>query len=261
MVQKLIHGVETRDLRLRKNIDSRGWLSELVRESDYKVVEDTGIPTGYSLFNAFDKDVAPIPITKKVSKNIPIKQTYITQCDPGVVKGMHRHRFQIDRFVALRGKFKVILVDTRHDSPTFGEINEFVMQDTNLSLLIPQFVQHGFKNIGKDEAIMINHPSEEYNHQSPDEERFNWEGDFYVDKKTGVVYQEKTDWDINSHGDNVDTESYTNQDGDWQHRIVLVNPLTGEEFISNHMDEKAYEIYLDRFKIISFGENWKVKNG
>ena len=44
-------------------------------------------------------------------------QAYITTAYPGVVKGWHYHKIQIDHFVALKGMFKVVLYDGREDSP------------------------------------------------------------------------------------------------------------------------------------------------
>ncbi len=103
---------------------------------------------------------------------IKFGQAYITTAYPGVVKGWHYHKIQIDHFVALKGMFKVVLYDGREDSPTHGEVNEFFMGVHQPILLqIPRMVLHGFKGIADEESIMLNLPSEPYIYDAPDEYR------------------------------------------------------------------------------------------
>jgi len=67
---------------------------------------------------------------------------------------------------------KVVLYDSRKDSPTYKEVNEFFMGEHNPMLLqIPNYVFHGFKCIGETEAMCINLPSEVYDYNEPDEFR------------------------------------------------------------------------------------------
>lgn len=99
-------------------------------------------------------------------------QAYITTAYPGVVKGWHYHKIQVDNFVPVKGMFKVVLYDDRASSPTRGEVNEFFIGVHNPILLqIPVLVLHGFKAIGTEEAIMLNLPTEPYRHDTPDEYR------------------------------------------------------------------------------------------
>ena len=99
-------------------------------------------------------------------------QVYLTTAYPGVVKAWHYHKKQADNFVVVKGMMKVVLYDAREGSSTFGRINEFFMGDYNLMLLrIPEGVYHGFKCISETEAMVINIPTEPYNHQAPDEYR------------------------------------------------------------------------------------------
>ncbi|MEE9219752.1 MAG: dTDP-4-dehydrorhamnose 3,5-epimerase family protein [Acidobacteriota bacterium] len=105
---------------------------------------------------------------------IKFGQAYITTAYPGVVKGWHYHKVQVDNFVALKGMFKVVLYDGREESPTRGEINEFFMGIYNPILLqIPRLVIHGFKAIGEEESIMLNIPTEPYKYDAPDEHRID----------------------------------------------------------------------------------------
>ncbi|UCD84415.1 MAG: dTDP-4-dehydrorhamnose 3,5-epimerase family protein [Deltaproteobacteria bacterium] len=99
-------------------------------------------------------------------------QVYMTSAYPGVVKGWHYHKKQVDNMAVVRGMMKVVLYDNREDSPTFKEVNEFFMGEHNpLLVKIPSLVMHGFKCISEQEAIAVNCPTEVYNYDSPDEFR------------------------------------------------------------------------------------------
>lgn len=105
---------------------------------------------------------------------IKFGQSYLTTAYPGVVKGWHYHKKQVDNFVVVRGMMKVVLYDSREGSPTKGEINEFFMGEHNPILLqIPAMVIHGFKCISESEALVVNCPTELYNYTSPDEHRID----------------------------------------------------------------------------------------
>jgi dTDP-4-dehydrorhamnose 3,5-epimerase len=104
-------------------------------------------------------------------------QVYMTTAYPGTVKAWHYHKKQVDNFVVVKGMMKVVLYDSREGSPTFREINEFFMGEHNPVLLqIPAYVYHGFKGISESESIVINCPTEVYNHQDPDEYRISPHG-------------------------------------------------------------------------------------
>lgn len=129
------------------------------------------------------KKLAPIPDERgrimEILRNdddlfIKFGQAYITSAYPGVVKAWHYHKIQSDSFAVIHGMMKMVLYDSRKDSSTKGEINEFFMGVHNPILLqIPPMVYHGFKCIGAHEAIMLNCPTEPYNRQKPDEYRLD----------------------------------------------------------------------------------------
>lgn len=99
-------------------------------------------------------------------------QLYMTTAYPGVVKAWHYHKKQWDHFVCVQGMMKVVLYDSREDSSTKGEVNEFFMGDHHPILLqIPPLVYHGFKCVSDHEATVINCPTEVYNYSEPDEFR------------------------------------------------------------------------------------------
>ena len=137
--KKLIDGAKVK--RLRVIPDERGRLTEMLRSDDKEFF-------------------------------IKFGQVYMTVGYPGVVKGWHYHKKQVDNFVTVRGMMKVVLYDGRENSPTRGEVNEFFMGEQNMLLVqIPTFVLHGFKTISETEAILINSPTEVYNYAEPDEFR------------------------------------------------------------------------------------------
>lgn len=99
-------------------------------------------------------------------------QVYMTTAYPGVVKGWHYHKKQIDNMAAIKGMMKLVLYDNRPDSPTYKELNEIFFGEHNPILVqIPNKVVHGFKCISETEAIVINCPTEVYNRKNPDEYR------------------------------------------------------------------------------------------
>lgn len=140
MAKQLIDGVRTKKLNV--HADERGRLMEMLRLDD-------------EIFLKFG-------------------QAYLTTAYPGVVKAWHYHRIQTDHFIVVRGMMKVVLYDSREDSPTKGMVNEFFMGDWNPMLLqIPANVYHGFKCISEHEALVVNIPTEMYNYKEPDEFRLD----------------------------------------------------------------------------------------
>jgi dTDP-4-dehydrorhamnose 3,5-epimerase len=138
MPQKLIDGVRVK--RLTVHADERGRLMEMLRADD-------------DFFEQFG-------------------QAYLTTAYSGVVKAWHYHRHQVDHFTVVRGMMKIVLYDSRPDSPTFGVVNEFFAGDYNPILIrIPNLVYHGFKCISETEALVVNIPSRMYDYDDPDEYR------------------------------------------------------------------------------------------
>jgi dTDP-4-dehydrorhamnose 3,5-epimerase len=139
-----IHGVRTK--RLAVIPDERGWLLEILRadESD--------------LFQKFG-------------------QVYVSATYPGVVKAWHYHRRQVDNFVCVAGMVKLVLIDTREDSPTRDVVNEFFVGTQNPMLVqVPNLVYHGWKCISLEPALVVNVPTEPYNREEPDEYRLEPHG-------------------------------------------------------------------------------------
>lgn len=132
--------------RLRVIPDERGFLIELLR-SDEEAFKEFG-------------------------------QVYLTTCYPGVVKGWHYHKKQMDNFVCIKGMAKVVLYDRRKNSSTYGEVNEFFIGEQNYSrITIPPNVVHGFKSVSKEMTYIINCPDKLYNYDNPDEYRIPYDSE------------------------------------------------------------------------------------
>lgn len=141
MAQTLIDGVKVKPLK--PIADERGHLMELVRRDD----------------PAF----------------IKFGQVYMTTAFPGVVKGWHYHKVQLDNFSCVHGMIKLVLYDDREGSPTKGAVNEFFLGIRSpICVQVPALVWHGFKCVSEEEAVVINVPTEPYHHASPDEYRKPW---------------------------------------------------------------------------------------
>ncbi len=139
----LIAGVHVKPLKVVA--DERGYLMEMLRADD-------------PFFDRFG-------------------QVYVSATYPGVVKAWHYHKQQIDHFVCVAGMVKLVLVDTRPDSPTRDAVNEFFLGEENRALVqVPNLVYHGWKCIGPAIALVVNVPSEVYRYDDPDEFRIEPHG-------------------------------------------------------------------------------------
>jgi len=134
----MIEGVKIKELKII--LDERGWLMEILRNDDL-------------LFKKFG-------------------QVYLTTAYPGVVKAWHMHKKQTDNFTCIYGMMKVVLYDSRENSPTYKEINEFFIGENNPVLIsVPPLIYHGFKALGTRIAYFLSIPTEAYQPENPDEYR------------------------------------------------------------------------------------------
>ena len=103
-------------------------------------------------------------------------QVYVSTTYPGVVKAWHLHKVQDDNFCCVRGMVKLVLYDAREGSPTKGTVTEYFIGEHNPKLVrVPAGVYHGWKCVSEDESIVVNVPTEPYNHGAPDEYRAPWD--------------------------------------------------------------------------------------
>jgi dTDP-4-dehydrorhamnose 3,5-epimerase len=106
----------------------------------------------------------------------PIVQVHMTTTLPGRVRAWGLHRRNTDRLFVASGLVRIACYDGRKDSPTFGRVNEFTLSDRNPGIVVvPCNLYHGWKNIGVDEAIVINMPTSVYDYESPDALDLPWD--------------------------------------------------------------------------------------
>ncbi len=99
-------------------------------------------------------------------------QVYFTTTYPGVVKAWHYHKKQTDHFYVAKGTVKIALYDKREDSPTYETVNEIYLGEHCPGLLrVPAGIFHGWMCVGRQEAYIVNLPTETYNYAEPDEYR------------------------------------------------------------------------------------------
>jgi dTDP-4-dehydrorhamnose 3,5-epimerase len=147
--RQTIDGVKVKPLRVVA--DERGWLMEILRADEP------------DLFTKFG-------------------QVYVSATYPGVVKGWHYHRKQVDNFACVAGMVKLVLIDTRVGSPTEGAVNEFFIGVQNPMLVqVPNLVYHGWKCISIEPSLVVNVPNEPYQRDEPDEYRLEPHGSLAYD--------------------------------------------------------------------------------
>ena len=134
--------------KLKKNIDQRGWLTEIFRED-----EDNYQPV----------------------------MSYISVTKPGIIRGPHEHKYQSDCFVFVGpGEFELHLWDRREKSSSKDNYLKIIAGENNpLMVIVPPGVVHGYKCISKHDAWSINLPNKLYKGKDKKEEidEIRWETD------------------------------------------------------------------------------------
>jgi dTDP-4-dehydrorhamnose 3,5-epimerase len=147
----MFNGVEVKELK--PLTDNRGFLMEILRGSD-KIKEGGSAAFG---------------------------QYYLMTVNPGVIKGKHFHKLQIDHMTAIKGHAVLHLEDGREGSPTKGQKEKIVFGEGAWKLVkIPPGVWHSVENTGTDVVYIINYVTREYDHKDPDEYR----AEFDIDDRT-----------------------------------------------------------------------------
>lgn len=159
---KLLDGVKI--LELPKNIDERGYFSEIFRK-------DWG---------------------KNILSDDEIVQANLSVSYPGIIRAWHRHNLgQVDYFLVLQGSIKICAY--REETQ---EVNEIVSSGEKLQIVrIPGFYWHGFKNVGVTTSTVIYFVNRMYDASNPDEERRPWDDQSVIDGRTGKPF----DWNKAPH--------------------------------------------------------------
>lgn len=94
--------------------------------------------------------------------------SYLTAAKPGAFKGYHLHRVRAARYVAIKGKMKIILYSRVGEK---WEKEEVILDSQEPKrLFIPKDVATGLENIGDEEAWLINFPDPAYDPSLKDEQ-------------------------------------------------------------------------------------------
>jgi dTDP-4-dehydrorhamnose 3,5-epimerase len=139
----MINGVWV--IPLEVHCDDRGYLFEVARRAD---------------------DPEPHGIIQRFG------QIYIVgNFDRGVIRAFHKHEKAWDWFTISNGSAKVVLVDDRKDSSSFGERMVLVTGERRPVLIaVPPGVYHGWMSL-KDGTQLVGIASQTYNREDPDEVR------------------------------------------------------------------------------------------
>ena len=91
---------------------------------------------------------------------------YLTTTKPGSFKGYHLHRVRAARYVAIKGKMKIILY-----KPGTAEKEEYILDaEKPTRLFIPNNIATGLLNISDEESWLINYPDPPYDPSLKDEQ-------------------------------------------------------------------------------------------
>lgn len=88
---------------------------------------------------------------------IKFGEIYFSTAYPGVIKGWHEHKKQIQNYAVVDGMIKLVLFDNRKNSKTYKSLQEIFIGDLNYSLVtIPIGIIMGYKCIGNKTSILAN---------------------------------------------------------------------------------------------------------
>jgi len=108
----------------------------------------------------------------------PIVQVHTTTTFPDRIRAWGLHQRSTDRLFVVEGLVRIVVFDGRAGSATCGRLNVFAVSPKNPGLLvIGPNLYHGWKNIGANEAIIINMPTVMYDHEAPDALDLPWDSE------------------------------------------------------------------------------------
>lgn len=102
----------------------------------------------------------------------PLVFAYTFTIRPGRAKGWGIHRRHDDRYAFLSGELELVLYDERPDAATCGlEARVQLSAYRRRLLTIPAGVWHAERNLGSTDVVVVNFPTIQYDHASPDKYR------------------------------------------------------------------------------------------
>ena len=108
------------------------------------------------------------------SESFNIKRIYSTgNFARGTIRGFHKHSKETKAFFVASGAAKFVAVDDREDSPTYKQINTFVLSQLNPSVLVvPTGIYTGWMSL-EDKTVVVGMSSEVFDKDNPDDERLD----------------------------------------------------------------------------------------
>ena len=107
---------------------------------------------------------------------LPVVHIYQSRLYPGALGAWSCHAQNTDRLFVNQGNIKIVLYDAREGSKTFGTLNEIHTGDARPSLIVlPPGVWHGLQNLGTQEALILNMPTNPYKYDDPDHYRLPYD--------------------------------------------------------------------------------------
>ena len=116
--------------QISRYTDSRGWLTELFRADE--------LPVGFEP-----------------------AMGYVSMTHPGVSRGPHEHVGQTDGFCFLNGSYELGLWENRLGRKPHHEIH-FVGEENPVFVIVPPGVVHAYRNVGNNDAWVMNFPNRLY---------------------------------------------------------------------------------------------------
>ena len=117
-------------------------------------------------------------------------EIYFSTVHPNKVKGWHLHQKMTLNYAVVFGEIKLVLYDTRPDSKTKGQVQEFFLSQKNYKLIsVPPLIWSGFKGIGNITAIVANctdlpHDDKEIERESPFDNTIPYDWDKNISNKS-----------------------------------------------------------------------------
>ena len=115
---------------IKRYTDDRGWLMELFRTDE--------LPPGFTP-----------------------AMGYVSMTKPGVARGPHEHADQTDGFVFLNGSYELYLWENRPGHAERSEVHA-VGASNACVVFVPPGVVHAYRNVGEEEAFVLNFPDRLY---------------------------------------------------------------------------------------------------
>ena len=84
-------------------------------------------------------------------------ELYFSCVFPKKVKAWHLHKVMTLNYAVPVGKIRLVLYDSRVDSPTHGELHEIIMGTENYCLVtVPPYIWNGFRGEGDEMSVVAN---------------------------------------------------------------------------------------------------------